>query len=453
MNLLLRVCLSSVALKFLFFVGLESRLALAWEDHALITYQAFSVVESVQQAEGIRVESLESFLKKEKQGLAELLREEETWAQNHVKSYPARPSEIEFSSRCKDEHLKDCFLRALRVNPHLKLKLFIQLIPGETLKGALSIPAQSVTLLSHSFKSTDERFVEVKEGQIVQPLKVLASASDEPDYGLDLGLWEDNATEFGQHYRMGNQPFGNPVLEFSGQAPFHMSFFHEPRLAYAIAGYLNRTYPEYRIHLFSTLSRYAFQSHHPYWGFRFAGWALHYIQDLTQPYHSTAMPGVSFFRTFILGLLDMIGIHSPLKNRIQLLTNEHLALENFQYHSFYEAYQQGHSTQPFMQALLEKVRDQSYPTYTDAYPRELITKEAYQVSARTHEEMRQQFPNHLIQDPKYLFGTTEPGVNLPELLKRQGLEQQHQRMKTLLADLMKNTGSHSRKFILEGILR
>src|SRR3990172_2835445 len=71
-------------------------------------------------------------------------------------------------------------------------------------------------------------------------------AADEPDYGMDIGLWDDNGTAYGKAYGFGKQPFGNPALEFASQAPFHMGFFHESAIVYKAAGVLRRTYPEDR---------------------------------------------------------------------------------------------------------------------------------------------------------------------------------------------------------------
>ena len=116
-------------------------------------------------------------------------------------------------------------------------------------------------------------FVRLRAGDSVAPLVVLASASDEPDYGLDLNLWEDTPSEWGARYGFGQIPFGNPNLEFSTQAPFHMGYYHESSTIYMAAGFLKRTYPLLRIHQYAGLSELAFRTGHPYWGWRFAGLA------------------------------------------------------------------------------------------------------------------------------------------------------------------------------------
>ena len=79
------------------------------------------------------------------------------------------------------------------------------------------------------------------------------------------------------------QPFGNPKYAYSSQAPFHMAFFYESGLIYSAGPFIKQTYPDYRTYIYQTLARYAFATGHDYWGYRFMGWGLHYIGDLTQP--------------------------------------------------------------------------------------------------------------------------------------------------------------------------
>ena len=432
-------------LGFLFLLVTER--TFAWEDHTFLTHLLFSQDERFIQEPLIRAETLESFLEKEKQGLVALLAAEEEWAKTYVQNYPARPAELVFQSSCPSLSLKTCFLHALRVNPHLKLNLFLQVLPGDSVVKRPLLPMHEVTLLSQPFKSADEIFIQLREGESVKALDVLASASDEPDYGIDVGLWEDNQTEFGKNYRFGKQPFGNPVLEYSGQAPFHMGFFHESEWAYRVAGYLSRTYPEYRVHLFKTLSLFAFEKGHPYWGYRFAGWALHYVQDLTQPYHSTAVPGVSFLKTVFLGFLDLLGIHAPLRNQVQLLTNEHLALENFQYFAFLDALKSRDLNRPYVRALFSGTHSPSHGSTQDFDLRTRVSLDSFLRARLTHQELRSALPERYIQDPHYIFGTTEKEVNLWRDLKEKGLGQDLEKMNHLLGELMEGTGIYSRAFI------
>ena len=50
----------------------------------------------------------------------------------------------------------------------------------------------------------------------------------------------------------------------------------------------------YRAALYAKLSEGAFDTGHPYWGYRFLAWSIHYVQDVTQPWHTIFLPGIEF---------------------------------------------------------------------------------------------------------------------------------------------------------------
>jgi hypothetical protein len=52
----------------------------------------------------------------------------------------------------------------------------------------------------------------------------------------------------------------------------------------------------YRAGLYAQLAEGAFSTGHPYWGFRFLAWSIHYTQDVTQPWHTVFLPGLSFLK-------------------------------------------------------------------------------------------------------------------------------------------------------------
>jgi hypothetical protein len=217
----------------------------------------------------------------------------------NIAHYPPLPAALRFDAlvaqarpawRCAPR-----FLTALRVSPESRLALYIQPDPWSryTAGRAPGAGHRSTPCPVREKDGGGHHFVRLLPGEPVAPLAVLASASDEPDYGMDLNLWEDNPSPWGPRYGFGKIPFGNPNLAFSTQAPFHMGFFHESPVIYMAAGFLKRTYPLLRIQQYRGLSELAFRNGHPYWGWRFAGLALHYVQDLTQPYHASLAPGFS----------------------------------------------------------------------------------------------------------------------------------------------------------------
>lgn len=200
----------------------------------------------------------------------------------------------------------------------------------------------------------------VAPGQKLSASEILASGSKEPDQGMDFDLWKNNNSRFGALYNFGEQPFGNPLLSFGTQAPFHMGFYHEPALLYRAGDFLKRCYPEYRIMQFMALSRFAFASNHPYWGYRFLGMADHYLQDLTQFYHARVAPDMSLPKLIGINLLAMVGFDQFKRDTTQLLTNKHLGLENYQYGSIKAALAAPNANSKILKALQDQSSDSGY---------------------------------------------------------------------------------------------
>ena len=303
----------------------------AWSNHSFAAYRAFEQMPEVAGAAPVTVEPLEVFLKAEEKSIETLLASQEKWARANVDSYAARPDTLAFTANPgrADDARRLAFLTALRVSPLSKLALYLQPDPRTTSEPAALLAHGAVNFLPEQPNST-HRFVAIKAGDQVPALGVVASASDEPDYGLDINLWADSPSDWGKSYGFGTLPFGNPSLYFSTQAPFHMGFFHQDWLIYKAAPFIRRTLPLLRIHQYSTLSALAFRTGHAYWGWRFAGLALHYVQDLTQPYHADLAPGDSTFRMISANLLAMAGLPRQKDDLIVLLSNRHLALEKYQ---------------------------------------------------------------------------------------------------------------------------
>ncbi len=387
--------------------------ARAWSNHALGTWPALEAVPEIAAHAPVAVETLESFLQAEGPAIARLLQEEEAWARRSVPTYPPRPDALAFdpAGAAPDELLRR-FVAAVRINPASRLPLFLQLRPGQDPGGRPHLAQADITPLTTQESSKSEAFVALRAGEQVALIDVIATASDEPDYGMDIGLWADNGTAHGARYGFGKQPFGNPSLEFATQAPMHMSFFHEAGIVYQAAPFLRRTYPEYRIHLWRALATHALRSGHPYWGWRFAGWALHYLQDLTQPYHARVLPGVGTARMLGINALDMVGVHGPKERAITFVSNRHLALESVQMRWLRAAHAAPRpDTQLALQALRDTRADAASPWREDS-PREVVSREAHARADATDAAVVAALPAKYTSDPAYTFGVTETGLDL-----------------------------------------
>src|SRR5690606_23689473 len=328
----------------------------------------------------VRVESLEAFVSAEAESLARLLDEQEAWARRNVPDYPWRPDALRFpaTGAWDPAELRRRVVAAPPLAPGSRRALYLQRLPGEPGDGRdgdrPTLASRDVTTLARDHVVDKAKYVALREGESVTPIAVLATASDEPDYGLDIGLWADNGTAHGGAYGFGKQPFGNPALEFGTQAPFHMGFYHESPIIYAAAGFLKRTFPEYRIHLWKTLARHALRSGHEYWGWRFAGWALHYLQDLTQPYHARVLPDVGTVRMLWINALHMAGWPDARHRAVRLVWNRHRALENFPRTALIAGYREAAGAGPLTAALAGRDRADDAPAYGDDSPRTVVAR-------------------------------------------------------------------------------
>lgn len=304
---------------------LQSAMLHAWSDHASLVWPLLRVMPEVQKAEPLRVETLSEFVVAERSAIAELLLDHEEWARQNLEHYAALPAELVFDPATADADLEIAFLNAIRVNPTRSYQPYRQLMSfePETEQEAL-IAVSELTFLQGTIASNDSRYLSLASGDFVSAAAVVATASDEPDFGLDIGLYADNGTEHGKRYGFGNQPFGNPNLEYGSQAPFHMGFYHLDWLTSLAQPGLLQTYPLYRTELYRKLAVLAFSNGHDYWGWRFMGWGLHYVGDLAQPYHAVPLPDT--------GILESLWIVATGKTgeALQLVSNRHGVIEAFQ---------------------------------------------------------------------------------------------------------------------------
>ncbi|MDP5053706.1 MAG: hypothetical protein NWP69_07950 [Congregibacter sp.] len=238
-----------------------SNSAWSWSDHAsllwpLVRTQPDLLLPSVQ------AESLDDFVTAEASGLAALLAEHESMSRAQLPNYASRPDALAFTADAVD--LRAAFLRAIRVNPELAYALYRQTtVEDAHVPPALAESFEQLSFLEGGVSHDSIVYIALTPGEWVAPAHVLASGSDEPDFGVDIGLFEDNDTAFGAVYGFGTQPFGNPNLDYSSQAPFHMGFYHLDWLTKSAQPDLLRTYPEWRVSLFRALSHYAFETPSP----------------------------------------------------------------------------------------------------------------------------------------------------------------------------------------------
>ncbi len=425
--------------------------AWAWGNHSLPAYRAFEVMPEVSQAPAVVVEPLEQFLRAEEKTLEALLASQEAWAQSNLAHYPARPAALAFKADATrpDDARRLAFLTALRVSPTAKWALYYQPDPWAPDTQRSRLPHEAVNTLPRLANAT-QQFVRLQPGERISALAVLASACDEADYGLDINLWSDSPSEWGPAYGFGKLPFGNPALPYATQAPFHMGFYHESSVLYRAAPFLHRTFPLLRSYQFSTLAELAFRTGHPYWGWRFAGLSLHYLQDLTQPYHASLAPGDSTVRLISANVLAMLGLGSMKRDMIVLLSNRHLALEKYQTELLWTAAQKRQES-AIEKALHLTTGDDQYPPWSERYVRNVVARQAQAAGPTLVSTLVASMPPLLVSDPAFDFGVNEAKHQLLSEVTQYNPNARAQ-LDDAIAALLGNFGAHSRN-ALRGILK
>lgn len=366
----------------------------AWSNHTLISGPLLQSMPVLQNAPPATVETIEDFLIATETELAVFLETQEQTMRQQLWYYAPRPDALKFEASGDINTIRSRFTRAIRVNPNMKLPLYLQLLPGDE-RDAPSIAASDITIFKEDKMLESLPRVQLQSGDKVSPIDVVISGNDEPDHGLDIGLFTDSNTDYGLEFGFGPQPFGNPNLEYSSQAPFHMGFYHESSVIYTFGAFLSKTYPEYRIRLFKELSEFAFQHGHDYWGWRFMGWGMHYIGDFSNPYHITPVPGNSTLSTVWVGLLNILGFPQAQLDATQLVSNRHTVIEDFQSLVMTKAFAEHHKDHQLLQALKQP---ESVRQYKNSDVVGVFSKKTYDKSTVIDTVLTQAFPTNYIND-------------------------------------------------------
>jgi hypothetical protein len=416
----------------------------------LASYRAFERMPEVANAAAVSVESLETFLQAEENTIEALLASQEAWARAKLDKYPARPAELAFKAdpARSDESRRSAFLMALRVAPDSRFALYYQQDPCNPLPGT-SLPHSAVNTLPES-AAAEQQFAALRPGELVMPLVVLATASDEADYGLDTKLWEDSASAWGRVYGFGVQPFGNSAMPYATQAPFHLGFMHESQLVTLAAPFIQRSYVRLRSQQYATLAALAFRTGHAYWGWRFVGLSLHYLQELTQPYHASLAPGQSGVKLLAANTLALAGMPGMRDDLVTLLSNRHLVLEKYQLELLLQNCANRQDT-ALEVALHNSDKDKTYPEWSDSYLRDVVSLQASQTAAALDRSLIATMPPAYVSNSGFDFGQRKASIALlAEMTRREAGERLS--LDLLLAELMANFGAHSRNAV-RGILR
>ncbi len=393
------VSLRSGIVAFALLLAAASNPAWSWNAHSLLTRAALANEPAL--AQTVSTEELTDFLAAEADKLALVLAEIEAKARNEFTAYVERPDALAFNPAAKGDALRESFLRAIRVNPRVPLGLYRQPAPGEIPSGRATLETTQYSLVGAELAGAPMEAL--NPGEPVSALDIIATGSDEPDYGLDVGLYANNEGPLAAVYGFGEQPFGNPALSYGSQAPFHMAFPREDPIIALAAPFSTQSQAGYREIQYSTLARFAFQSGHPYWGWRFAGWALHYAQDLGQPYHARMIPGQGTLETLIL---NVFGSEEDIQGALILLSNRHLAVETYAGDALKD--QSNRSRWSFEAALAgTRAERVEAPAYRKGWMYDVVAVGAYDDGRKLDKLIAASFPAKYVDDPSFDFGLAQ----------------------------------------------
>ncbi|MAA72966.1 MAG: hypothetical protein CL679_14700 [Bermanella sp.] len=396
----------------------------------------------------VKVESLAEFLLANETAVAQLLAEDEVWMAQNLWHYSPRPDNLAFTVTGNSQDVVERFVKAIRVNPNAKFALYIQGMPGTDLIGAPRLPEDISVFQDHGHLN-HLPLQALTSGELVSAVDVVVSANDEPDHGHDIGLFTDSGTDHGQEYGFGEQPFGNPNLEYGSQAPFHMGFYHESPVLYALGGFLKETYPQMRIHQYKRLAELAFAKGHDYWGYRFMGWGLHYIGDFSNPYHVTPVPGNSTLSTIWVGLLSTLGFPQAQQDAVQLVSNRHTVLEDFQSVVMTKAYEANNLQHPMISALTveQPIAPYAESDVIDKFARASMDKADY-----VGEILMASFPREYVQDETVEYSNLDALETLEQTVHQHAGEDGFNQLEATISGLLSDFSIHGSAYVAD-ILR
>ena len=370
--------------------------AAGWSEHPMLARPALAGMGLWDEIDPAEVKQLKTFLLETENSLEPFLARHERWARTNLPHYQPRPDDLAFRAGGDTTDIVVRFSQAIRINPNMRMPLYLHLLPGEPAGNRNHANSLAITADGNAESLHRPTHIGLREGEKICPLDILVTANDEPDYGFDLGLFTDNQTDYGARYGFGEQPFGNPNLANSSQAPFHMAFYHEAGIVYRFAPELNRTFLDYRVNLFRELSVFAFNNGQHYWGWRFLGWSMHYAGDITMPYHSKPLPGYSTTRMLWINLKAMLGFPRDVQDAVQLVSNRHTAMEAYQRQELRQAYLAKNFSHPFFRAL-------AIPEFPVPFSRNFIRTYASYGAARqsVHADLvlAKHLPGYMVSDP------------------------------------------------------
>jgi hypothetical protein len=157
------------------------------------------------------------------------------------------------------------------------------------------------------------------------------------------------------------------------------------------------------------------------------------------------LPGAGTLRMMWIDALDVAGLHGPKDRVIVFVTNRHLALENYQLHWLHDALSRRNANDAALKALRGSAGEGAAP-FRDGSLRQTISRESYDAADGIDAVLVAALPPRYTSDPSYVFGVTEPDIDLYALLAKSDPSARATLERAMLP-LLEHFGTHSRSFI------
>jgi hypothetical protein len=159
---------------------------------------------------------------------------------------------------------------------------------------------------------------------------LVSSAVDDPDNGMDQNLSPAAESVFDPS---GDRKWMGGVQGPSSQGFRHMYFggwkVTQPLATFQIPARALGLAPQ-RTQLIAEKARELLKSGQVAWGARLTAWAIHYIQDLTQPFHSVQLVSLKLVPWYeMLTLHPSQGFQKLVQETTRIVTNYHWAYEGY----------------------------------------------------------------------------------------------------------------------------
>jgi hypothetical protein len=207
-------------------------------------------------------------------------------------------------------------------------------------------------------------------------------------------------------------------------------------LLYSVAPWARRSMVRARYYQFSTLASLALRTGHDYWGWRFTGLALYYLQNLTHPYFARLAPGESSVALVGYHTLARLGMPALRKDRIRSISNQRVALTGVQ----------AALVSSSKSALQAQDQDANYPEWSNNYLSDVVSAQAAELADAAHQVLLDNLPAEWLVRPAIDLQLQDANMRLlPEMLKQD--EGRRARLQVLNNEIMRNFGAHSRNAV------